>query len=169
MRKIAITGHREYEDIFNAGTQTNKLFKYLRTKYPNEEIVFITGGAQGIDQLVAKMCKQQKFLYDVYLAFPFDISTSRWAQSHKDFLTDLIVTSRNTKYINDIYSVRGYYLRDKAMVDDSDFVVAFWDGRKKGGTYITVKYALSKGKLVYNAFNEFKEIKSEDVEVTSSA
>jgi len=39
-------------------------------------------------------------------------------------------------------------VRDDQMVDDCDFVVACYDGRKKGGTAHTVTYARSEGKRV---------------------
>lgn len=36
-------------------------------------------------------------------------------------------------------------LRNKAIVEDSNRIVACYDGRRKGGTYFTINYAKDKG------------------------
>jgi predicted Rossmann fold nucleotide-binding protein DprA/Smf involved in DNA uptake len=40
-------------------------------------------------------------------------------------------------------------IRDKEMVNECDFVVAFYDGRLKGGTLATINYAKESGTKVY--------------------
>lgn len=46
------------------------------------------------------------------------------------------------------FSRESYSIRDKAMVDDSDVVLAVYDGKPAGGTYATIEYAKSKGKQI---------------------
>jgi len=38
--------------------------------------------------------------------------------------------------------------RNREMVDACDLVIAFWDGRKHGGTWFTIEYAREQGKEV---------------------
>ena len=38
--------------------------------------------------------------------------------------------------------------RNRYMVDNSDLVLAVWNGEKRGGTWYTIDYALKKGKPV---------------------
>ena len=38
--------------------------------------------------------------------------------------------------------------RDRMMVNDCDVLLAVWDGIEKGGTWETIKYAKSKGKVI---------------------
>jgi hypothetical protein len=40
-------------------------------------------------------------------------------------------------------------LRNFEIVDASDILVAFYDGRKSGGTHRTIEYAYEKGKQVH--------------------
>lgn len=40
--------------------------------------------------------------------------------------------------------------RDHWMVDHADSVISVWDGRRKGGTYLTRQYALAQGKPLTN-------------------
>jgi len=37
-------------------------------------------------------------------------------------------------------------------------LICFWEGKRSGGTYNTLKYALSMGKPVWNALNELQEV-----------
>jgi len=39
--------------------------------------------------------------------------------------------------------------RDKAMVDDSNIVLAVYDGNPCGGTYTTIQYAIPQNKQIY--------------------
>lgn len=39
--------------------------------------------------------------------------------------------------------------RDRAMVNDSDCVLAVYDGNPRGGTYTTIQYAISQNKQIY--------------------
>jgi hypothetical protein len=39
-------------------------------------------------------------------------------------------------------------MRNYLIVDASEIIVALWDGRKSGGTYRTVEYAIEQGKKV---------------------
>ncbi|MDO4549571.1 MAG: putative molybdenum carrier protein [Clostridia bacterium] len=41
-----------------------------------------------------------------------------------------------------------YHLRNRYMVDNSDALMAVWDGKPTGGTAYTVNYAHSQGKQV---------------------
>jgi len=51
------------------------------------------------------------------------------------------------------YLPQFYQERNKKLVDSSDFLLAFWVGKKRGGTFNAIKYALDQSKLVYNGLN----------------
>jgi hypothetical protein len=40
-------------------------------------------------------------------------------------------------------------IRNKIIVDQSQFMVACWDGRTHGGTWYTIQYAKERDRLVY--------------------
>ena len=46
----------------------------------------------------------------------------------------------------------------------SDFVIAFWNGKKQGVTYENIKYALKKSKITLNGFEDLKLITNEDLQ-----
>jgi hypothetical protein len=50
--------------------------------------------------------------------------------------------------------VSKYQERNERMVDEADFLLAFWVGRRKGGTFNCMKYANRRSKLIFNALDE---------------
>lgn len=51
-------------------------------------------------------------------------------------------------YISKEYEKDCMLMRNKFMVDNSNFVIAMWDGRKRGGTYYTLNYAKKLNKQI---------------------
>ena len=51
-------------------------------------------------------------------------------------------------YISKEYEKDCMLMRNKFMVDNSDFVIAMWDGRKRGGAYHTLNYAKKLNKQI---------------------
>ena len=48
-------------------------------------------------------------------------------------------------------------LRNQYMVDNSDLVLAIWNGKESGGTWNTIKYARKQGKKIqYLMLNDFE-------------
>ena len=58
------------------------------------------------------------------------------------------INNKYCQYYTENYSKQSYYIRDKYMVDHCDVLLAVWDGKKVGGTWLTVKYAQSIGKEI---------------------
>ena len=122
---------------------------------------FITGGAQGTDQLAFWTINKLKNRFPeikntVYL--PFSGQETKWSQegmfSRKEYrqmlsYADKIVTIGKDKNT-------GYFLRNKAMVDNSDLVIVVaTKDNISGGTKYTYDYAVSKNKdiLLYDPFD----------------
>ena len=51
-------------------------------------------------------------------------------------------------YISKQYEKECMLKRNRFMVDNSNFVTAAWDGRKRGGTYYTLNYAKKLNKQI---------------------
>jgi hypothetical protein len=61
------------------------------------------------------------------------------------------------------YRPQQYQERNKKMVDDASFVVAFWVGKRRGGTFNAMKYALKQSKFVLNAMDGLRYVFAEDL------
>ena len=129
---IAITGHRDYPD-------RAQLFRGLDQLKARE---YYFGGARGIDNDALKYIARTQ---------PGSLRTvvvpNRLIDQPVE--TRMVIKNNATKIIElkntgtDRYRIRNQY-----MVDRSQKTVGFYDFRGKGGTYQTIYYAKSKGKLL---------------------
>ena len=132
---VMVTGHRPerlrgQEKEVSAGMAT--LIAELK---PDKAI---SGMAAGADQIWAIAALDGGI--PLYCYFPYP---RQKYHPQEEYIMERAAGKRN---ICSEYSPQSYYLRDKAMVDDSDVVIAVWDGVKSGGTWKTIEYAKSQGK-----------------------
>ncbi|MES2733761.1 MAG: DUF2493 domain-containing protein [Bacteroidota bacterium] len=78
----------------------------------------VSGGAQGADQLAKRYAEEKELPIEV-----FKPDYARFGKANP-------------------------YARNEALVDASDQVVAFWDGKSRGTSH-ALKYAQKKGKKVF--------------------
>jgi uncharacterized phage-like protein YoqJ len=130
----------------------------------------ITGGALGIDQLVAAAVAAHPeidgiaFEYAVYLPFPIEVMAARWKPVDRARLEALVAGAVATRVIAPAFDWGAYQRRNQAMVDDSEMLVGFWTGKRRGGTYNCLRYALTKaGKPTYNALDGFRRLTDADI------
>lgn len=111
---------------------------------------FISGMAIGIDMYVAEIVLSLKEKYPhitLECAIPCETQSVKWSEPLRDRYYDILSrcdkeTMLQTRYTKDCMKKRNQY-----MVDNSDFVIAVWDGRASGTGY-TVRYAESKEKTI---------------------
>ena len=129
---------------------------------------FICGGALGIDQMAFEICKELRdsalklnpCRIELELAIPFYKQASKWfnkkdverfnSQKLRADIVTLIDTMEGYKF--DKVSIGDYHpakmqLRNQYMVDNSEIVIAMWNG-SKGGTANCVNYAKKLGKEI---------------------
>ncbi len=170
MRIVAITGHRpdvflqSHYDIDSIKRIADDTVWLLKQEY-KEELELCLGGAIGADQIVGASAIDQQIRYHMFLPFLPEIQAKFWKKNDKLELDRQLQHAAGITIVDpsDKYDIRNYHKRDREMVDNSDFVVAFWAGKKQGGTFQTIKYALSKSKFVLNALNELRPIFSNDL------
>ncbi|MHA2067756.1 MAG: hypothetical protein ACXABY_25620 [Candidatus Thorarchaeota archaeon] len=149
---IGITGHhpdrfRNSEQAKIICAETVSLIEY---QYYDESLQFNLGGEPGAEQWVAAACAAKGIDYGMVLPYPAEQVSEHWYDNQKETLTQqingcagLTIMSPDTEFDN-------YDLKKEAIVDSSDFVICFWEGRLFGRTYETVKYAVEKSKIVLN-------------------
>lgn len=173
---ISFTGHRPNKlGGYNWNTSKNKTIMkelkhqiiHLINSTDEKQFHFYFGGALGIDQMAFSICYDIKY-YELHLnqfkivleyAIPFlnqDVKwnindRNRWRQQmdDSDIVTkvDTLEKYKIKGYKENIYYPAKMQKRNQYMVDNSDIVIAVWDG-SKGGTYNCVKYAQKLGKRI---------------------
>lgn len=154
MTIYAFTGHRPQDLPWDFGYAS---FAYDLTLYLDERqqdetnSTFITGGALGIDTRAAEYALRREIPLTLILPFTFDIMTSKWMGYHKETL------SRHMDYAREVivmnikgYDVREYQRRNEEMVNRADHVLAYWSGKRYGGTANCIRYAQSIQKPITN-------------------
>jgi uncharacterized phage-like protein YoqJ len=174
MIRICFTGHRPNKlggyDWSSKKNQNIMFELYVKIETLlkdnlNENFRFICGGALGIDQMAFDICyKTKRFTcpelqIELVLAMPFKNQDNNWIQESKDKLKSqreradkVVLVDTLDKYKCNKVPVGEYHtekmqLRNEFMVNNSDIVIAVWDGTN-GGTANCVKYAQVENKEI---------------------
>jgi uncharacterized phage-like protein YoqJ len=168
MSTVCFTGRRPKDlcgyDVNKYQTFLSQLVTSLDTLYVNGARKFISGGAQGFDQLAfwavnALKTKHPNIENVVYV--PFKGQERRWARQGLFSIQDynrMIQKADEVVYLKDeLYDsreiVKALMSRNHDMVDASDFVVALYPDddwkTSKGGTAECMRYANDKNKSIY--------------------
>lgn len=168
MLRISFTGHRPDKlGGYDWNTPKNKaIMKALSDKIyevsGEEDIDFICGGALGIDQMAFDICKKFRdtdYGVTIEVAIPFSKQACKWiyenvktyeiqlSQADKCTYVDRLDDYKIKGYEEDIYYPAKMQKRNEYMVDNSDVIIAVWDGTS-GGTANCVKYAKKLGKKI---------------------
>ena len=133
--KVMITGHRPPRLRGREKEVSAWIEEQLRELNPGE---CINGMAMWTDQIFANKAKEMGFpLMNVY---PF----KRKFHPLEEYLNE----NATIVYARQNYSKQAYYERDCMMVDMADIVLAVWDGKEVGGTWLTIDYARKQGKEI---------------------
>lgn len=138
------TGHRL---IANAKIEylKNKIMIYALKLIENYNVTnFITGGAIGFDTLAAYTILDLKQIYPqikLHLYLPCTNQTHNWRKIDIDRWNDILMRADSHRYVyNDLYITGCMQLRNRTMVRDAEYCIAYCT-RKKSGSYSTVAYA----------------------------
>lgn len=155
------TGHRP-DKLGGYGEEVHDLLvdlalDFFTTGGGNKVSKVISGMALGWDQALADAAVRMNI--PLVAAIPFEGQESRWPAVSRGRFNWL--RSRAAEEV--IVSEGGYaawkmQVRNEWMVNNSDAVVALWNGTN-GGTANCVRYAQRKDKPIINLWQEFEELK----------
>ncbi|RWJ03417.1 SLOG family protein [Mesorhizobium sp.] len=113
----------------------------------------VAAGALGFDMVVTEAARALKIPY--LLVLPYQGFEKRWPEGSRQRLISLITDAARVHYVSAAgYSEWKMRKRNQWMVDNSDWTLALWSGRK-GITANTIMYAWSRRKPVKNIWPEF--------------
>lgn len=145
MTILTLTGHR----AIDVPAFSNRLRATFEEVQPT---ALIQGMADGADLVGATIAINLGIA--VISAMPWlthykttkHLSTYRWVLDHSE---EVFPVSEAEEYLGPWL----FHQRNQWMVDEGDRVVAWFDGRQKGGTYGAIKYANKVGKPVRNIYD----------------
>ncbi len=113
---------------------------------------FVCGGALGFDMLAAETIIEKKKTYEgicLSMVLPCRNQHQKWRAADKLKYESILKQADYITYVCESYVTGCMHLRNKQMVDRSNFCVAFLL-KNSGGTRFTVDYAHERGKQVFN-------------------
>lgn len=150
----AFTGHRFY-DFSQREFIQERLTSAISEAYDHGIRNFISGFALGIDLMAAQLVQSLKCdLPGISLtaAIPFEGQAERYNIYDKRVYRRLLELADKVIVLSDYYYPRCFLDRDKFMVENASYLIAYYDGREKGGTYYTVKKARARGIPIINVY-----------------
>lgn len=164
-KTVMFTGHRSQNLPFGfdeSNIKCLKLKQIIKTQLcdliENESATnFISGMAIGVDMICAEIVLELKKEYaniSLECAIPCESQPNRWSESFQQRYYCILNECDKKTVLQKEYTSDCMYKRNKYMVDNSDIVMAVWNGTKSGTGY-TVEYAKKKGRkiLVFNPDN----------------
>lgn len=156
MKTCCFTGHRpqklEYcKNSIQCDELNGKLEELIKNLIEKEGAThFISGVALGVDTYAANIVLNLKSQYTgitLECAIPCENQAEKWNERDRDVYYDLISKCDKETLLQQKYSSNCMQKRNEYMVDNSDYVIAVWNG-KPSGTGNTVKYARKNNKMV---------------------
>lgn len=142
---ISFTGHRPDKLYNKQGFIFSKLIEYLGKEKPEK---CISGMCIGVDLLAAESCYCLNIPF--IAAVPFVGQEDKWRMEDKLRYNFFLSKAAEVKIISDSgYDAWKYQVRNKWMVNNSDRLLAVYNGDMKGGTFNTIKYAKSINKPIH--------------------
>lgn len=167
-RSCCFTGYRPSKFPFSLKTKNpdyvafeNALIEKLFWLINEEDChTFYTGMAMGFDIIAAEAVALMKKVYKnhnirLVAAVPFLKQSSTFTPDWKERYDNILKVADETIVLSSAYYSGCYQKRNEYMVDNSDYVLTWWDG-KPGGTGNTIRYANSLQRAVINLNEELR-------------
>lgn len=145
------TGHRPNGFPFRYGTDKKEHSAYLQALFQKTELAiteygvtdFISGMALGVDMDFAEIVLKLRKKYPVALecAIPCPDQTLKWKLKDKIHYHAILRHADKITLVSESYTPECMLKRNRYMVDNSDLVIAVFNGIEKGGTWYTIRYA----------------------------
>ncbi len=153
----SFTGHRPSKLPFllkKNSCEYEKLYDILKEEIinliQNGVIYFQSGMAQGIDLMCAEIVLQLKTEFDIHLfcVIPCIDQCAGWENDDIELYNRIISSATGVTYVTNETYARGCMMkRNRYLVDNSDYILSVFDG-KKGGTKFTIEYAKKNKKNI---------------------
>ena len=147
---VAFTGHRHYD-----GRADEVLYALLEELYREGFRRFLSGMAWGFDLSAAEQVLRLMDAHsDVRLVAvePFAGFRRLFKGADVERYDNVARCADEWVCVGEDVGVKGYFARNRYLVEHSSHIVAWWDGAKRGGTHYTVRRALREGLFVDNLY-----------------
>ena len=156
MYKVSFTGYRPQKLPFRGESDPacadlkRRIYAEIERLYEHGAGEFYTGMALGVDMWCAEAVLNLKSLHpEVRLValLPCRGQESRWTYADQRRYNEILSRCDRVECLSPVYTSNCMFVRNRALIDSCDLMVAVYDGRS-GGTKYTVDLAGQLGKKV---------------------
>jgi hypothetical protein len=162
MYKIGITGHspEHYSDSEHVMSSIEQTIDLLGFQY-GENTIFNILGETGAGLWAADIARNKNFKYHLFLPYSFEQTCEHWYDEQKNVLLKCCnrAFSITTCYSDNSHENDSY----KFLIEDSNFIICYWIGKKQGKTFDAIKYSLKNNKLALNGLDDLKLLTNTDI------
>lgn len=116
----------------------------IKARRNNQELIVVSGMAQGVDQWIAALAIQKGIRVHAYI--PFKDYGKTWPKSAREEYEYLLKRCSKVEYVSaGEYKIEKMHKRNQVMIGLSDYCIAIWDGTS-GRTANCVSYMRKIGK-----------------------
>lgn len=152
---VCFTGHRPQSLSFGFDEShpdcvdlKNRLFEAIGKLIEQGADTFYSGMALGIDTFAAEAVlryKKENPKIRLIAAIPCPNQAKSWNEDAKERYKTILEACDQQIVVSPYYHRGCMHERNRFMADNSDVLIAVYDGSEKGGTAYTVNYAKKKG------------------------
>ncbi len=157
--RIAGTGHRPqklggFQDISNINRKLLNVARAMLEELQPRAV--LSGMALGWDQALALAAIELQFPLKAVVAF--NGMENAWPWESKQVYYQILEQAK----VVTVVSPEGYHpsklhIRNHYLVDNSDLMVALWNGDKSGGTASCIEYAKRQNKPIHNVWAKWEK------------
>ena len=150
----AFTGHRPVRFSFGYDDEDEKCIRLklmlaaqISRLIESGVSTFYTGMALGTDQWCAGIVLDMKREYPnvrLTAVLPCETQASKWSPEQRERYFNTLADCDDVITLNTRYTPDCMRIRNETMVDRADFLLAIWNGKPRGDTAATVRYAKSR-------------------------
>lgn len=155
---VAFTGHRSIP-VTEIGRIRTSVRTKVRLLYAMGIRNFISGMALGFDMLAAEevvFLRERNVCPEIRLVavVPFRGQSERWNAVERKRYDSLLEKASDVVVLSENYFNSCFFRRNDYMLVHSCGLVAYFDGKPKGGTFYTVRRAREANMEILNLFGE---------------
>ncbi len=153
------TGHRPEQLVWRTNEDDARcinlkkaLENIINECIENNYLDFYCGMARGVDTYAAEIIAEKKKTnknIKLHAILPCPNQSEGWNEKEHLRYKGLLTECDTKTVISPFYTDTCMLTRNRFMVNNSDLVIAVWNGYFKGGTAYTVRYAKKQSKKIY--------------------
>ena len=155
-KSCAFTGHRPQKFPWRDGETDERCVRLKKALAEETEMLvadgytdFLSGMAEGVDTWAAEIVlalRKNNPALKLHCILPCREQADKWSDSARERYKDILEQADSIVYVNRVHKKNCMLARNRFLVDHVDLLVAVFNGKQRGGTAATVRYARKQGK-----------------------